>query len=169
MKHLITLPAHEGNAVNRLHLTTVTLATILLTTASVDAADFSVTPLKDGDNFIGCLAQNTATGIGFLAVGDKVALFANSSKFTFAKGDQVTGSWSVDGGTATDFSSTADTAATATIDVPNTTEAVAALTSGKSLNLTANGATADFSLAGGEKAFMGLSECMTTETAPTDN
>ncbi|MBB4571193.1 hypothetical protein [Rhizobium leucaenae] len=122
-----------------------------LVTASVDAAEFSVTPLKDGDNFTGCLAQNTATGVGFLAVGGKV-LFANSSKFTFAKGDQVTGSWSIDGGTATDFSSTADTAATAAIDVPNTTEAVMALTSGKSLSLTANGTTADFSLAGGEKA-----------------
>jgi len=155
--------------VNRRHLTTITLTTILLTAASVDAADFSVTPLKDGDTFTGCLAQNTATGVGFLAVGDKVVLFANSSKFTFAKGDQVTGSWSVDGGAATNFSSTADTAATATIDVPNTTEAVMALTSGKSLSLTANSTTANFSLTGGEKAFMDLSECMTTQAAPTAN
>lgn len=154
---------------NRLLLTTMTLATTLLATASVDAADFSVTPLKDGDTFTGCLAQNPATGVGLLAVGDKVVLFANSSKFTFAKGDQVTGSWSIDGGTATNFSSTADTAATATIDVPNTTEAVMALTSGKSLSLTANSTTADFSLAGGEKAFMGLSECMATQAAPTAN
>ena len=45
-------------------------------------------------------------------------LFANSSKFTFAKGDQVTSSWSIDGG---------------------------------------------------EKAFMGLSECMTTQAAPAAN
>lgn len=154
---------------NRLHLTTITLATILLTTASVDAADFSVTPLKDGDNFTGCLAQNTATGVGFLAVGHKVILFANSSKFTFAKGDQVTGSWSIDGGTATDFSSTADTAATATIDVPNTTEAVMALTGGKSLSLTADSTTAEFSLEGVEKAFMSLTDCMTTQAAPTAN
>lgn len=53
-KRLIAFPAHEGNAMNRLHLTTMTLATMLLTTASVDAADFSVTPLKDGDTFTGC-------------------------------------------------------------------------------------------------------------------
>ncbi|MBB6487078.1 hypothetical protein [Rhizobium lusitanum] len=154
---------------NRLHLTTMTLAAMFLTTASVDAADFSITPLKDGDSFTGCLAQNSATGVGFLAVGDKVVLFANSSKFTFAKGDQVTGSWSVDGGAATNFSSTADTAATATIDVPNTTEAVTALTSGKALSLTANSTTVDFSLDGGEKAFMGLTECMTTQAAPAAN
>ena len=152
-----------------LHLTTMALAAVLLTTVAAQAADFSVTPLKDGDTFTGCLAQNTATGVGFLAVGDKVVLFANSSKFTFAKGDQVTGSWSVDGGTATNFSSSADTAATATIDVPNTAEAVMALTSGKSLKLTANSATVDFSLEGGEKAFMGLTECMTTQAAPTAN
>lgn len=154
---------------NKLRLTTMTLAAALLTTVAAQAADFTVTPLKDGDSFTGCLAQNTATGVGFLAVGDKVVLFANSSKFTFAKGDQVTGSWSVDGGTATNFSSTADTAATATIDVPNTAEAVMALTSGKSLKLTANNTTADFSLEGGEKAFMGLTECMTTQAAPAAN
>ena len=154
---------------NKLHLTTLAFAAVLLTTVAAQAADFTVTPLKDGDSFTGCLAQNTATGVGFLAVGDKVVLFANSSKFTFAKGDQVTGSWSVDGGTATNFSSSADTASTATIDVPNTPEAVMALTSGKSLSLTANGTTADFSLEGGEKAFMGLTECMTTQAAPTAN
>lgn len=153
----------------KVHLTTIAVATMLLTTASVYASDFTITPLKDGDTFTGCLAQNPGTGVGFLAVGDKVVMFANSQKFTFAKGDQVSGSWSVDGGTATNFSSTADTAATATIDVPNTTEAVMALTGGKSLSLSANSTTADFSLEGGEKAFMGLTECMTTQAAPTTN
>lgn len=151
---------------NRFALSTLALAATLLSGIAASAADFSVTPLKDGDSFTGCLAQNTDAGVGLLAVGDKVVLFANSSKFTIAKGDQVKGSWAVDGGTATDFSSTADTAATATLDVPNTTEAVTALTSGKTLTVKANSASADFPLEGMDKAFMGLGECMQTQKAP---
>jgi len=142
------------------------IGAMLLSAAAADAADFAVIPLMDGDTFTGCLAQNIDAGVGLLAVGDKVELFANSPKFTIAKGDQVTGSWSVDGGTATDFSSTADTAATATLDVPNTTEAVTALTSGKTLTVKANATSVDFPLDGAEKAFMGLSECMQTQKAP---
>jgi hypothetical protein len=152
--------------VNKFNLSTLAIAATLLSGVAASAADFAVIPLKDGDTFNGCLAQNIDAGVGLLAVGDKVVLFANSSKFTIAKGDDVKGSWSVDGGTATDFSSTADTAATATLDVPNTTEAVTALTSGKTLTVTANSASADFPLEGMEKAFMGLTECMQTQKAP---
>jgi hypothetical protein len=124
------------------------------------AADFTITPMKDGDSFIGCLAQNTTAGLGYLAVGDKLALFANTDTFTFSKGDQVKGTWSVDGGTATDFASTADTDHTATIDVPNAVESVTALTTGKSLTVKANGIEANLPLAGTEEAFTELMACM---------
>lgn len=151
---------------NRFHFSGVALVAMLLSGTAARAEDFAVMPLKDGDSFTGCLAQNIDAGIGLLAVGDKVVLFANSSKFPIAKGDAVKGSWSVDGGTATDFSSTADTAATATLDVPNTTEAVTALTTGKILTVKANAASVDFPLEGVEKAFTGLTECMQTQKAP---
>ena len=157
---------HEETSVNTFNFSAMTIAAVLLSGVAASAADFTVTPLKDGDSFTGCLAQNIDAGVGLLAVGDKVVLFANSAKFTIAKGDDVKGSWSVDGGAATDFSSTADTAETATVDVPNTTEAVMALTSGKTLTVKASSASVDFPLEGMEKAFMGLSECMQTQNAP---
>ncbi len=150
---------------NRFKFSSMALAALLLSGAA-DAADFAVMPLKDGDSFTGCLAQNIDAGVGLLAVGDKVVLFANSPKFTIAKGDAVKGTWSVDGGAPTDFSSAADTDATATIDVPNTTEAVTALTTGKTLAVKANTNSVEFPLEGVEKAFMGLTECMQTQKAP---
>ena len=151
---------------NLFNLSGLAITAMLLSGAAAEAADFNITPLKDGDSFTGCLAQNSTSTVGLLAVGDKVVLFANSPKFTIAKGDEVKGSWSVDGGASTEFSSTADTASTATLDVPNTTEAVIALTSGKTLTVNANTQSADFPLEGVEKAFMGLTECMQTQKAP---
>ncbi|WFR95114.1 hypothetical protein [Rhizobium tumorigenes] len=150
---------------NRFKFFSMALVALLLSGAA-DAADFAVMPLKDGDSFTGCLAQNIDAGVGLLAVGDKVVLFANSPKFTIAKGDEVKGTWSVDGGVPTDFSSTADTDATATIDVPNTTEAVTAFTTGKTLAVKANTNSVEFPLEGVEKAFTGLTECTQTQKAP---
>jgi hypothetical protein len=151
---------------NKINMPGMVIGALLLSGIAADAADFSIMPLKDGDSFTGCLAQNTDAGLGLLAVGDKVELFANSAKFAIAKGDDIKGSWSVDGSAATDFSSSADSAATATIDVPNTTEAVTALTSGKTLTVKANDVSVDFPLEGTDKAFMGLGECMQTQKAP---
>jgi hypothetical protein len=150
---------------NKTTAATLTFTAVLLSSTLAHAADFSVEPLKDGDAFIGCLAQNTQSGIGFLAVGDKVALFANTARFPFEKGDEVKGSWSVDDGDEAEFSSTADSAHTATIDVPNTSEAVLALTSGKELNVTANGVEGQFPLAGAKQAFTDLIACVEKEGA----
>jgi hypothetical protein len=137
----------------------------LLSAAAAHAADFAITPMKDGDTFIGCLAQNTAAGIGYLAVGDKLALFANTDELTIAKGDQVKGTWSVDGAAANAFSSTADTDHTATIDVPNAAESVMTLTTGKELTVKANGTEATFQLAGTQEAFTELMACMQAQGA----
>jgi hypothetical protein len=145
--------------------TALAITAVLLSNTLAQAADFSVEALRDGGSFIGCLAQNTRSGIGFLAVGDKVALFANAAKFPIEKGDQVKGSWSVDDGFEAEFASTADSAHTATIDVPNTSEAVLALTSGKELNVTANGVEGQFPLAGAKQAFTDLIACVEKEGA----
>jgi hypothetical protein len=147
-------------------LVTAFLTTVAaLSTGSAHAAGFTVTPMKDGESFLGCLAQNTESGIGFLAVGDKLAMFANTDKFSIEKGQQVKGSWSVDDGDEAEFSSTADSAHTATIDVPNASEAVATLTQGEELNVTANGVDASLPLAGTEQAFTDLLACMQKEGA----
>jgi hypothetical protein len=150
---------------NRTTLASFALTCALFSNASARAADFSVEPLKDGNSFIGCLAQNGRSGIGFLAVGDRVALFANAANFPIEKGDQVKGSWSVDDGGTAEFSSTADSAHTVTIDVPNTPEALAALASGRELKVTVNGAEGRFPLAGTEQAFTGLIACVQKQGA----
>jgi hypothetical protein len=150
---------------HKITVVALTFTTALLSDTLANAADFSVEPLKDGESFIGCLAQNTQSGIGFLAVADKVALFANTARFPIEKGDEVKGSWAVDHGDEAEFSSTADSAHTATIDVPNTPEAVAALTSGKVLRVKATGVEGTFPLAGTEQAFTDLIACMQKEGA----
>ena len=129
------------------------------------AADYSVEPLKDGKTFMGCLAQNQDAGVGFLAVGNSVALFATSAKFGIAKGAAVKGTWSVDGAAPADFANPANSANVATIDVPNTAEAVTALTTGKALDVTANGKHVTFDLTGSGQAFSDLITCMSENGA----
>ena len=134
--------------------------------ASAQAAGYQVSVMGDAANFVGCLALNESVGIGFLAVGDSVALLGNSKALKIAKGDAVSGKWSVDGGTATAYSAKADTLNTVTIDVPNDAEAVAALTSGKLLTVSNGSNTAKFDLDGSGEAFANLVSCMVTKSAP---
>ena len=143
-----------------------TVAALLVSAGAAHAGDYKVTTLEDKGTFIGCLAQNETAGVGFLAVGSTVVAFGNSPKFPIAAGDAVSGKWSVDGKAPVDFASKADSAHTATLDVPNTTEAVTALTTGQELTITANGTEAKFSLAGAGQAFTDLITCMQTQKAP---
>ena len=147
---------------SKFKLTALTaLATASILAQPAMAADYSVEPMKNNGSFVGCLAHNQVAGVGFLAAGSSVVLFANSTKFSIAKGAAVKGNWSVDGAAPADFSTTADTANTATIDVPNSAEAVTALTTGKKLDVSANGRSANFDLTGSGQAFSDLIGCMT--------
>ena len=129
---------------------------------SAQAAEFTVQPLKDASGAVtGCLAQDAKGEVGFLAVDSKVELFAHNVAFSIAKGAAVTGTYAVDGAKPVSFSSKADTANTATIDVPDDAEGVAALVSGNRLTVTANGTTARFDIANTAQAFSGLVQCMT--------
>ena len=134
--------------------------------APAQAAGYQVSVLGDAANFIGCLAINETTGVGFLAVGDSVALLGNSKELKVSKGDTVAGSWSVDGGDSTHFSSKADSVNTATIDVPNDANAVVALTTGSALTIKTGSKVAKFDLDGAGEAFANLVSCMTTKKAP---
>lgn len=127
---------------------------------------YKVTTIDTDGAFVGCLAQDDALGIGVLAVGASVAVIANSPKFPFGKGTNVKGAWRVDGGAATTFATLTDTARTVTLDVPNTRDAVTALTSGKSLTIEANGTEVPFALGPMKQAFTDLGTCMETKKAP---
>lgn len=87
-------------------------------------------------------------------------MFAHSDVFSIAKGAAVIGTYTIDGATPVPFASKADTANTATIEVPNEPESVVALVSGNHLAVIANGKTAQFDIANTAQAFSGLVQCM---------
>lgn len=127
---------------------------------------YGVIPIGSGADFAGCLAQNETLGLGLVAVGQNLALIANTVKFPFGKGADVTGTWAVDGGPATPFTSKSETAHTVTIDVPNTREVVTNLISGRIVSIQANGTEVPFVLGPMKQAFADLSTCMETKKAP---
>ena len=138
------------------------IAVTVLLTLPVRAAEFTVQPIKDASGAVsGCLAQDAKGEVGFLAVASTVVLFAHSDAFSIAKGTAVTGTYAVDSAAPVPFASNSDTANTATIDVPNDAESVAALVTGNRLTVTANGKTARFDIANTAQAFSGLVQCMT--------
>lgn len=127
---------------------------------TAQAADFEVSKLGDPGKYTGCMAVNPAGSLGYLAVGDKVAMFVTAPALAVVKGAKASGTWSIDGATPEPFSSTANAANTVTIDVPNTAEAVTALTTGKTLTVVSGGKTVTASLDGTAQAFTALIGCM---------
>ena len=124
-------------------------------------AAYVVQPVTGADGTVSaCQAINVTSGVLFLAAGSQVVLFANTSKFPFAKGDAVTGTWSVDGSPPAAFTSDGAGANMLAFDVPNTAEAVALLTAGKRLDITANAIKASFDITGTDEAFSGLIDCL---------
>lgn len=142
------------------------VAPVPVTPSPAPGGAYGVTPIGSGADFAGCLAQNETLGLGLVAVGQNLALIANTAKFPFGKGVDVTGTWAVDGGTAMPFTSKSDTAHTVTIDVPNTREAVTNLISGRIVSIQANGTEVPFVLGPMKQAFSDLSTCMETKKAP---
>ena len=124
------------------------------------AADFEISKIGDPGKYTGCLATNAAGSLGYLAVGDKVAMFVTAPAFALGKGAKASGTWSIDGATPEAFATTTNAANTVTIDVPNSAEAVMALTTGKALTVVANAKTVTTSLDGTAEAFTALIGCM---------
>eukprot|EP01037_Dinobryon_pediforme_P005510 gene5510-5564_t len=144
----------------------LTAAVVLAFGAPVKAAGYQLSVIGDAKNFMGCLAVNEDTGLGFMAVGDSVALLGNAKALKIAKGSKVAGQWSVDGAAPTAYAGTSDTLNTVTIDVPKDAEAVAALTTGKTLSISNGSNVAKFDLEGSGEAFSNLVSCMVTKSAP---
>ena len=133
-----------------------------LVTMPVMAAQYEIQPVTGADGKVAaCQAINASTGVLFMAAGSQVLLFATTSKFPFAEGDEVTGTWSVDGSAPAAFTSDGAGANMVAFDVPNTAQAVTLLTTGKRLDITANKIKASFDMAGTADAFTGLIACLT--------
>lgn len=128
-------------------------------------ASYVVTPVKNAAGvFVGCQATNERSRLSFLAVGDRVLMFAESSKFPFAEADKVEGTWAVDGGAPAAFTSDGGGANMVGMDVPNSAAAVGALTSGKTLQVVAKGISASFDLAGTSDGFSGMLQCLSASS-----
>lgn len=143
-----------------------TVATVQsLQAGATDTAAYVVAPVKNSAGVVaGCQAVNVRAGLVLLAIGDRVMLSAQSSKFPFAEADKVEGTWAADGGAPVAFTSDGGGANMVAIEVPNSTEAVGALTSGKRLDVIAKGIKASFDLAGTSDAFSGLLGCMSASS-----
>ena len=137
------------------------LLAVLLTATPALAADYAILPVKDNAGKVtACQAVNAPAGLSLLAAGDRVLLFAQSARFHTAATDTVKGTWSIDGATPAAFTSDGGGENMVAFDVPNTAEAVMALTTGKQLKVAAKGIEASYDLAGTAEAFQGLLGCL---------
>ena len=144
----------------RLHTAVLIGAVLFACPYAAHAADFEVSKIGDPGKYTGCLAINATGSLGYVAVGDQVGMLVTSPAFALAKGAKGSGTWSIDGAKPEPFTTTVNTANTVTIDVPNSAEAITALTTGKTLTVVANGKTASTPLDGTAQAFTSLIGCM---------
>ncbi len=135
-------------------------AAVALCAGAARAADYDVTPIGQGADFKGCIATGGDNTLGVLAAGSTVTLIAKPGGLKVAKGDQLAGSWTVDEGPAVPVSTTADGADEVSLPVPNTAEAVAGLTTGRTLHLSVNGGQFALPLGDMAQAFTALTSCM---------
>ncbi len=137
-------------------------ATLLTLNGAAHAAGYDVTPIGEGADFKGCIATNADNSLGVLAVGSTVTLIAKPAGLAVAEGGKVIGTWAVDDAATIPIDATADGANTVSLPVPNTSEAVRGLTTGRTLRMTVNGAGFTLPLGDMTQAFTSLGECMTT-------
>ena len=136
-------------------------AAALLTLGGVaHAAGYDVTTIGEGADFKGCIATNADNSLGVLAVGSTVTLIAKPAGLAVAEGGRVAGTWAVDDAATIRIDATADGANTVSLPVPNTSEAVRGLTTGRTLRMGVNGGAFTLPLGDMTQAFTSLSECM---------
>ena len=138
-----------------------TLAAIMLTASVTTAhADYEISPMGEPGAYTGCLAIDSEAEMGFVAVGQSVAVLAYSKLLRLRVGDEVNGTWTVDDSTARKLDRKTSTADTVTADLPATRETLALLGNGKTFSVTIGATDVEWSLAGSAKALKDLGACM---------
>ena len=132
----------------------------LAVAASAHAATYDIQPLNDDGKFLGCMALNQADGVVLLAVENGLAVLVTSPAFKVAKGDAVSGTWSIDDSKSRPLSERANGDGTVSIDLALTKADFAMLGDGEELEVKLGKVTKTFSLAGSSKGLAGLSACM---------
>lgn len=142
------------------------LAAMVLLAPAAHAAGFSIEPIGDPGKYVGCVAINGETEIGFVGVGQTVAVVAHSKLLRLRKGDAVEGTWNVDGGAERRLDAKTDTADTVSADLPATPATLAMLANGDAFSVTMGATSVEWSLEGSRQALKDLGACMDKNVTP---
>ena len=142
------------------------LAVIVLLAPAAHAAGFSVEPIGEPGKYAGCVAIDGETEIGFVGVGQTLAVLAHSKLLRLRKGDAVEGTWNVDGGAERKLDAKTDTADTVSAELPATPATVALLANGNTFSVTMGATSVEWSLEGSSQALKDLGACMDKNVTP---
>ncbi len=124
------------------------------------AAGFEVVPIGDKGAYVGCVAANSDTEVAFAAVGPQLAILLQSKLLRLRKGDEVDGTWSVDGAKERPLEEKADSPNTVSAMLNDTT--MAQVMKGKAISVTVGATEVEWQLDGTQKAVLDLAACMQT-------
>lgn len=121
---------------------------------------FTIEPMLDGKNFMGCSGTNLAVGMVFVAVEGGFSVMLIAPEFKVTKGDKVVGTWSVDDAKPRALSADANGAGIVSIDLDPSRENLALFNDGDELVARVGKASHAFSLADSEQGLADLTACM---------
>ena len=141
-------------------------AAIFLLAHAAHAAGFTVEPIGEPGKYVGCVAVDGETEMGFVGVGQTVAVLAHSKLLRLRKGDAVDGTWNVDGGAEHKLDAKTDTADTVSAEMPASKATLTLLGNGNTFSVTVGATDVEWSLAGSSKALQDLGACMDKNVTP---
>ena len=149
-----------------MHYAPLIAAALLLLAPAAHAAGFSIEPIGEPGKYMGCVAVDGETEIGFVGVGPTVAVLAHSKLLRLRKGDAVDGTWNVDGGAEHKLDAKTDDADTVSAEMPASKATLALLSNGSTFSITMGATNVEWSLVGSSKALQDLSACMDKNVKP---
>lgn len=143
-------------------------AFLLLPLAGAMAAGktgYDVQPIKSEGKFIGCMAMNEDTGLTFVGTAETFSVMMTAKDFKVAKGDPVSGTWTIDGGKERALGIKADGPSTVSADFEATMANIKPFMDGTEVTVALGKNTIEFDLSGSMSAMNELNACMDKGTA----
>ena len=136
------------------------IAMLALSFSQARAAGYQIMPIGEPGKYVGCMAINEQTELGFVAVQQSLGVLMNSKLLRVRQGDAVDGTWRVDEGREMKLDAVSTTADTVTGDLPQSREAFAQLANGNAVTVTLGATTVEWSLEGSKQALADIGACM---------
>ena len=143
-------------------------ASVLLPLAGAMAAGkdgYNVQPIKSEGKFIGCMAMNEDTGLTVVGTAETFSVMMTAGDFKVAKGDPVSGTWTIDGGKERPLGVKADGPSTVSADFEATMANIKPFMDGAEVTVAIGKNTIEFDLSGSMAAMNELNACMTKGSA----